>query len=170
MGIVYIRKSTCLGGKWVPCDKHDKGAVPHAPVPRVVYVVMGNDYPGAVFTNLAVAERYCVERVSENKRVFWRAHAFVLDKGNQAEGLEMPDVGHVIDCARHLKAAHAAFVKMVESGSDGGRALNMEFFSKGCDMGAECAQAASVWTDFLLGMRDPGWYDDNDEEEDVAQD
>ena len=49
-----------------------------------VYVVMGNDFPDAVFSDAAAAERYIAGKNQETKtipsrRVYWRAYAFLLD-------------------------------------------------------------------------------------------
>lgn len=43
---------------------------------RRVYVVMGNDYPDAVFTTEAAAEAYCTERAAEDPRPKLRSSAF----------------------------------------------------------------------------------------------
>ena len=47
-----------------------------------VYVVMGNDFPDAVFDNEAAAEAYCEARRAQNAesgtRVYWRFYVFPL--------------------------------------------------------------------------------------------
>jgi len=49
-----------------------------------IYVVMGNDYPDAVFTNEVVAERYCMTKRAEDlllyvsPRIDWRVYPFDL--------------------------------------------------------------------------------------------
>lgn len=49
-----------------------------------VFVVMGNDYPAAVFSDIGAAEAYCNRRSKENKdgytRVYWRVYDFDLNK------------------------------------------------------------------------------------------
>lgn len=50
----------------------------------VVWVVMGNGYPGAVFDNEQVAEAYCKVRQEESnchghRRINWRTYAFTLN-------------------------------------------------------------------------------------------
>lgn len=57
-----------------------------------VFVVMGNDYPQAVFTTEARAEAYCVEmrkadaleskQTGQRRMVYWRVYAFPL-RGDQ---------------------------------------------------------------------------------------
>jgi hypothetical protein len=48
----------------------------------VVYVVMGNDYPDAVFKEQSAAEAYCLAKNSENRkgqrRIYWRFYSFEL--------------------------------------------------------------------------------------------
>ena len=53
----------------------------------IVYVVMGNDYPAAVFANEQGAQQYCVEKVraeaerqryASATRIHWRYYDFVL--------------------------------------------------------------------------------------------
>lgn len=63
----------------------------------------------------------------------------------------MPDSGHVIDCARHLAAAYRSFVKMRESGSDRGLALNKELAVLGPE---KMMHAGSVWCDFLFELEE----------------
>jgi hypothetical protein len=36
-----------------------------------VYVVMGNDFPDAIFSTQAGAEQYCEKKKSENKHIYW---------------------------------------------------------------------------------------------------
>lgn len=51
-----------------------------------VYVVMGNDYPAAVFETAKDAEKYCVEQQKSPRsghqgvmtRIHWRHYAFVV--------------------------------------------------------------------------------------------
>lgn len=52
----------------------------------VIYVVMRNDYPDAVFSTLERAEAYCTEKRKEpplnrrgSSRIYWRVYDFVLD-------------------------------------------------------------------------------------------
>lgn len=46
-----------------------------------VYVVMGNDFPDAVFSSESEADAYCARQRTENpkSRVYWRSYDFVLD-------------------------------------------------------------------------------------------
>lgn len=51
-----------------------------------IYVVMGNDYPSAVFSKKKRAEKYC-DRMRENnkldgQRIFWRVYEFEVDKSD----------------------------------------------------------------------------------------
>jgi hypothetical protein len=53
---------------------------------KVMYVVMGNDFPDAVFDKLEAAEAYCVEKRKEgpfnpsgSPRVYWRVYDFYLN-------------------------------------------------------------------------------------------
>lgn len=51
-----------------------------------VYIVMGNDYPDAVFTTEAAAATYCSDKSAETPklpgsrvpRIYWRWYAFEL--------------------------------------------------------------------------------------------
>jgi hypothetical protein len=55
----------------------------------MVYVVMGNDYPDAVFSTEEAAEAYCEKKRQAEKKenkgkwqgpgIFWRVHHFQLD-------------------------------------------------------------------------------------------
>lgn len=54
-----------------------------------VWVIMGNDYPDAVFSNEAAARVYCEQKTKENdkdmvrgdsRKIYWRAYDFVLDE------------------------------------------------------------------------------------------
>ena len=50
----------------------------------VVYVVMGNDYPSAVFTSEVEAEAYCYRKREERSdgtitRIYWRVYEFTMD-------------------------------------------------------------------------------------------
>lgn len=51
---------------------------------ETVYVVMGNDFPEAVFDNLPAAEAFCAEKRKEKNadgqpsRIYWRAWLFRL--------------------------------------------------------------------------------------------
>ena len=66
-------------------------ALPAAPAPaataapRVVYVVMSNDFPDGVFTTEALADAYCAAAKAKDQAVrahgpgiYYRAHAFPL--------------------------------------------------------------------------------------------
>lgn len=45
----------------------------------IVYVVMGNDYPDAVFTTEVAASAYCSDKKAQTgRRVHWRYYAFRL--------------------------------------------------------------------------------------------
>jgi hypothetical protein len=57
-----------------------------------VFVVMGNDFPSAVFTTITAAEKYCDAKREEKlqntraaiySKVFWRVYEFELDKGEK---------------------------------------------------------------------------------------
>lgn len=55
---------------------------------KVVHVVMGNDYPAAVFDTMEAAEAYCVKRrtmgpfnPSGSPRIHWRVYEFKLNDG-----------------------------------------------------------------------------------------
>ncbi|TJW14426.1 MAG: hypothetical protein E5W82_10645 [Mesorhizobium sp.] len=47
-----------------------------------VHVVMGNDFPAAVFEKKEDAETYCVARRAENRpgyaRIYWRVYNFPI--------------------------------------------------------------------------------------------
>lgn len=47
-----------------------------------VFVVMGNDYPDAVFNTEKAANDYCARRKAENKPnervIYWRAYEFTV--------------------------------------------------------------------------------------------
>lgn len=52
-----------------------------------VWVIMGNDYPDAVFTTKASAEAYCAQKRVDNERevkhhtqrkIYWRAYEFTV--------------------------------------------------------------------------------------------
>lgn len=58
-----------------------------------VYVIMGNDFPNAVFSTEAAAKKYCVDRLAADKaeavkenrwygtpRIYWREYAYVVDE------------------------------------------------------------------------------------------
>lgn len=50
------------------------------PTSRKVFVVMGNDYPDAVFSEEAVAEAFCkMRRAVPGSRINWRVYDFELD-------------------------------------------------------------------------------------------
>jgi hypothetical protein len=59
--------------------------------PQQVFVVMGNDYPDAVFTDGDEAEAYCAkkrrEKRSQGHIIYWNLHEFTLDamRSNQSE-------------------------------------------------------------------------------------
>jgi hypothetical protein len=48
-----------------------------------VFVVMGNDYPDAVFSTLELAEAYCEKQRRQQREasrpVYWRPYPFVVD-------------------------------------------------------------------------------------------
>lgn len=54
-----------------------------------VYIVMGNDYPAAVFSDKKIAEAYCYKKKKEEKphesavwkgtQIYWRSYEFTLD-------------------------------------------------------------------------------------------
>lgn len=49
----------------------------------VVHVVMGNDYPAAVFSSPERAEAYCRakrEKADREGMVYWRTYEFPVDK------------------------------------------------------------------------------------------
>ena len=54
---------------------------------KVVTVVMGDDFPAAVFDTVAAAEAYCEERREECKKqqpgmfrhIYWRTYDFILN-------------------------------------------------------------------------------------------
>ena len=49
-----------------------------------VYVVMGNDFPEAVFASREAADRFCADREREHVkgqvRIHWRAYDFKVNK------------------------------------------------------------------------------------------
>lgn len=47
-----------------------------------VYVVMGNDYPEAVFSTPSAAEAFCRKKKAEreDRRIYWRDYDFVVDE------------------------------------------------------------------------------------------
>lgn len=55
---------------------------------KPVWVVMGNDYPDAVFTSETEAEAYCFQKRTLNQKhreqggrlIYWRTYRFALDK------------------------------------------------------------------------------------------
>jgi len=55
----------------------------------MIYVVMGNDYPAAVYDSESKAAAYCKEKNDENKKrkvdgrghIYWRAYGFPLNSG-----------------------------------------------------------------------------------------
>lgn len=48
--------------------------------PERVFVVMGNDFPDAVFSEEAVAEAFCkMRRAVPGSRIYWRVYDFELD-------------------------------------------------------------------------------------------
>jgi hypothetical protein len=55
----------------------------------MVYVVMGNDYPAAVFDNESDAAAYCLRKKVEGEKrradgnsvIYWRAYGFPLNQG-----------------------------------------------------------------------------------------
>ena len=45
-----------------------------------VFVVMGNDYPAAVFSTNAAAVEFCDDQNKHgDKRIYWRVYEFALD-------------------------------------------------------------------------------------------
>jgi hypothetical protein len=54
----------------------------------IVHVVMGNDYPEAVFTTARAAKKFCKKKAEEPAsknmsgaiRIYWRVYAFELQK------------------------------------------------------------------------------------------
>lgn len=58
-----------------------------------VYVVMGNDFPAAVFDSGSAAEAYCLERKKQDEtaaagtrrlsRIYWRVYDFPLQQGDE---------------------------------------------------------------------------------------
>lgn len=54
-----------------------------------VYVVMGNDFPDAVFDSEAAAEAYCeIQRMADKRAaaaatVYWRVYEFELQRGGR---------------------------------------------------------------------------------------
>lgn len=48
-----------------------------------VYVIMGNDYPDAVFSSREVAEKFVAEKKKERKDgltpIYWRSYEFEMD-------------------------------------------------------------------------------------------
>ena len=60
---------------------------------KIVYVVMGNDFPDSVWDDLAKAEAHCVEKRKEGPfnprgtpRIYWRTYDFYLNN-------ERPETG-----------------------------------------------------------------------------
>lgn len=51
---------------------------------QTVHVVMGNDYPDAVFTTREAGDSYCKQRREEDKhserRIYWRCYEFELQE------------------------------------------------------------------------------------------
>lgn len=49
-----------------------------------VWVVMGNDYPEAVFTTESKAEEFCQkmkeQQKGEQRRIYWRSYKFILNR------------------------------------------------------------------------------------------
>ena len=52
-----------------------------------VFVLMGNDYPGAVFADETAANQACKERAAEDdvpgRRIYWRLYPFELQGFDQ---------------------------------------------------------------------------------------
>lgn len=50
------------------------------PETKTVFVVMGNDFPDAVFDTEEAAERYCAEKITtvSGHRIYWRVYDFAL--------------------------------------------------------------------------------------------
>ena len=79
----------------------------------------------------------------------------------------MPDMGHVIALANHLKRAHREYRLMVASGFDRSRAVHEELH-RNADASAPKLdetglQAASVWLDFLDSIEEAEIMDDEQE-------
>jgi hypothetical protein len=59
-----------------------------------VFVVMGNDFPDAVFDNEAAAENYCVGKRGNYKegsgigRIYWRIYEFELQESKRMATLQ----------------------------------------------------------------------------------
>lgn len=51
-----------------------------APPATTVFVVMGNDYPAAVFTTAEAAEAFCAERrkLPSHIRIYWQSYPLPL--------------------------------------------------------------------------------------------
>lgn len=59
---------------------------------KLMHVVMGNDFPAAVFDTLEAAEAYCVEarkkgpfNPSGSSRIHWRVYDFYLNDVRNAQ-------------------------------------------------------------------------------------
>lgn len=47
----------------------------------IVYVVMGNGYPEAVFSVYDEARKFCEEKSkTQGTRIFWRSYSFTIDE------------------------------------------------------------------------------------------
>jgi hypothetical protein len=47
---------------------------------KTVWVVMGNDYPDAVFSTEEAAEAHCALQRLKTKRIHWRVYGFAVRK------------------------------------------------------------------------------------------
>lgn len=52
----------------------------------LVYVVMGNDYPDAVFSTRSEAMEYCDEMKAITPKMYWRVIPFKLDETEVRKG------------------------------------------------------------------------------------
>lgn len=54
----------------------------------IIHVVMGNDFPDAVFSSETLAEEYCerrrVDDRREGRRIYWRVNSFEVDAETRA--------------------------------------------------------------------------------------
>jgi len=52
-----------------------------------IYVVMGNDFPEAIFSEKDAAERFCKRQptLCGGSRVYWNVYDFTLDEHKQKE-------------------------------------------------------------------------------------
>lgn len=79
--IAYLKNAhegTDLEPCYIPCAKGDPGWFPvyGESAPLVAYVVMGNDFPDAVFSTEDDAEKHCRDQKFKNSRIYWRMYRF----------------------------------------------------------------------------------------------